>query len=147
MGKKKITTLLRTVAVAIVLLSALGCSKKPTLPETFPVRGKAVFPDGQPVPGGAIRFESQSDATVVANGEIGRDGTFTVSTFKVGVRAPGAIAGPHRVIVIFSDELSAAIPSRPGIPAGGALSVVLPKPFTIQPKDNEFTLTVPKPSR
>jgi hypothetical protein len=147
MIRKEGTPRLGIVVVAMVLLSAVGCTKRPTLPETYPVHGKAVFPGGEPVPGGVIKFESQSDGAVVANGEIGGDGTFTVSTFKVGVRAPGAIAGPHRVIVIFSDDFSGGIPSRPGIPSGGALSVVLPDLCTIQPEDNKLTLTVPKASR
>ena len=74
MEKNTRATLRRIVAIAMVLLAAVGCSKKPTLPETYPVRGKLVFPDGQPVPGGAVKFESQSDAAIVANGEIARDG-------------------------------------------------------------------------
>ena len=130
----------------LVLLAALGCSRKPTLPETYPVRGKAVFSDGQPVPGGAIKFESQSDATVVANGQINRDGTFTLRTFKVGIHAPGAIAGPHRITVIFPDGFAGGSRARVGgMTAGGAPSVVLPDPCTIQPRDNELTLTIPKP--
>jgi hypothetical protein len=141
------TRTIRSLAVvAAAILLACACSKKPTLPETYPVQGKLVFPDGQPVPGGVVKFNSQRDTTVIATGEIGRDGTFTLSTFKVGVRSAGAIEGPHRVTVIFPDDFGG--PARTGgAPAGGALSVVLPKPHTIQPQDNEFTLTVPKPTR
>jgi hypothetical protein len=116
------------------------------LPDVHPVRGKLVFPDGQPVPGGMVKFEAESDGSIVAIGDIGRDGTFTLSTFKVGVRSPGAIAGAHRVTVIFPDGFGG--PARPdGIPTGGALSTVLLQPCTIQTGENDVTLTVPKPRR
>ena len=42
--------------VAIVSLLAAGCSKRSTLPETYPVRGKVVFQGGPRVCGGSVQF-------------------------------------------------------------------------------------------
>jgi hypothetical protein len=118
-----------TALAGLVLLAAAGCSReKPTLPETYPVHGKVVFQDGQSAAGGSVTFESETDATVSTVGTIDADGTFTLRSFKVGVRAPGAIAGPHRVTIV---DKAATIRSVPGV-------------YVVKPGDNDFTLTIPK---
>ena len=120
----------------VVLLWASGCSsKKPTLPETYPVRGKVVFQGGQPVPGGNVLFQPQNDTTVSTAGVIGPDGTFTLYSFKAGVRAAGAIAGPHRRDRYFpvDDHQRHLFPT-----------IASPELFTVKAGENEFTLTVPK---
>jgi hypothetical protein len=122
-------TSLLAVLAGLVLLAAAGCSKeKPTLPETYPVHGKVVFQDGQPVAGGSITFESETDKTVSTVGTIDPDGTFTLRSFKVGVRSPGAIAGPHRVTIV---DAAATIRAVPGV-------------YVVKPGENVFTLTIPK---
>ncbi len=116
------------------LLPACGHSPKATLPEMYPAGGKVVYSQGGSVAGGAIVFQPQNDATVSTTGEIRPDGSFTLYSFKAGVRAAGAIAGPHRVIVTFLLEKG-----RKEMPH----SVLLPDICTIQPCNNELTLTVP----
>jgi hypothetical protein len=119
--------------VGIVLIAASACSKKATLPDLYPVRGKVVLEGGRPIRGGIVTFDPQNDPAVSTSSAIGSDGTFLLYSFKAGIRAPGATAGPHRVVVNFSDS---------NIPA-----FEFPTPFVVKPGDNEFTLTIPKRTR
>ena len=142
-------------AALIVLFAAAGCSKKSTLPKTFPVHGKVVFQDGQPVTAGIVRFLPRIDFATVndvfsAVGNIQPDGTFTLSTFKPDVKAAGAVVGEHHVVV---EPESAAPPvSQPSSQPLAASSssamfprVEYPDLYTVKPGDNEFTLKVPYP--
>ena len=108
------------------------------MPETYPVHGKVVFEGGQPVPAGTVTFQPQNNRTVSTSGVIGADGTFTLCSFKAGVRAPGAIAGPQRVTVTSLDKQMTSESFPP---------VIFPSPYTVQPGNNEFTLTVPRGAR
>ena len=89
-----------------------------------------VFEGGQPVSAGIVTFQPQNDPTVSTSGVIGPDGTFLLYSFNAGIRAPGATAGPHRVIVNVSNAMVSAFE--------------FPDPLVVKPGDNEFTLTVPK---
>jgi hypothetical protein len=152
-----------TILVGVALLCTVGCSKRSSLPETYPVRGKVVFQGGQPVRGGAVWFQPQNDPHVSTSGEINPDGTFTLHSSRAGGHSPGAIAGPHRVTVVAALEgrsraqVSPHLPRPPGDSSGTASlptitvpetrTVTLPDTFTVQPGDNDFTLTVPKETR
>ena len=125
----------RMTSLGLMLISVLGCSTKATLPELCPVHGKVVYSDGKPLAGGSITFESQNDRTVSTMGVIGADGTFTLSSFKAGARAPGAVSGPHTVFVTLPSGGNMQDQTRP---------VELPAPCTIKPGDNEVTLTLPR---
>jgi hypothetical protein len=113
-----------------VLLAASACAPKATLPELYPVRGKAVYEGGEPLRGGSVSFQPLDHPEVSTAGAIGPDGTFSLSSFKAGIRLPGATVGPHRVVVYFAN------PSTPTHPFA--------TPFIVEAKDNEFTLTVPR---
>ena len=147
--------------MAIVLCLAAGCSKRSTLPETYPVRGKVVFQGGQPVRGGSVQFRSQNDARVSATGEIHPDGTFTLYSFGAGGHSTGAIAGPHRVTVtavlegrpprVIASPHPRIAPASAGRSAMSSVStitvpdtvtVTLPDVYVVQPEDNNFTITV-----
>ena len=123
---------------ALALAGALGgcAGGGPELPQTYPVRGRVTYPGGEPVPGGQVHFQPESDTTVTTNGEIGPDGSFVLRTYRGRREAPGALAGPHRVLVT---------------PAAGADQVAqpaaLPKPYTVEARDNEFHLVIEKPRR
>jgi hypothetical protein len=79
--------------VAWLCMAGCGASSLPT----YPVTGEVVFPDGSPLSGGVVEFRSlQGTPAVVARGEIGQDGKFSLTTFKPG---DGAIAGEHQVMV------------------------------------------------
>jgi hypothetical protein len=80
------------VAVALVLLAALGCGRR-----LYPVRGKVTYPDGRPVTEGLVVFESEgAEKPVMARGDIQADGSYQLSTFKPGDGVP---AGTYHVLV------------------------------------------------
>ena len=152
-----------TVLLGVALLGIVGCSKTPSLSQTYPVRGKVVFSDGKPVRGGNVWFRPQNDPHVTTRGKIEPDGTFTLSSFTAGGHGPGAIAGPHRVTVVaelegrFRTIVTPHSASPPGGKSGAApipttkvpetQTVTLPDTYTVEPGDNDFTLTVPKGTR
>jgi len=119
--------------LAIFVTAVTGCgSKPPNLPTTYPVRGIVVAADGKPLAGGAIYFTSSEKDRLEATGDIGPDGKFELRTVALGERLTGAIAGPHKVRVVPA--------SKPGdIPPAMDLSDV-----TIQAKDNDLTIKLPK---
>src|SRR5688572_23465553 len=82
-------------ALVVVLLSGCG----PALPKTYPVTGKVVDPAGKPWAGGSIMFQLAADPRVVADGVIGPDGTFTLTTKMYGKAKEGAAEGEHSVMV------------------------------------------------
>jgi len=98
--------------IAAAAISALaGCGDKP--PDigfkTFPVAGKITFTKGGEVKTlydrqGLVSFESVEQPGVRAIGEIQADGSFTLSTVKDGLSAPGAVAGTHRVRLDLDDS-------------------------------------------
>lgn len=123
----------RSVLALFVVILASGCSTEPpvNLPATFPVVGKVLFADGQPLPGGAVQFQSTTDTKTTALGEIAADGSFTLTLYEEGQKLPGTIVGPHRVTVIPPmDDSQTAVPLE------------LPEPFTVEPRENEFTITL-----
>jgi hypothetical protein len=149
-----------TVLLTAALLCTVGCSKRPSLPKTYPVRGKVVFQDGRPVRGGAVWFKPQHDPNVTTSGEIKSDGTFALTSSMAGGHSAGAIAGPHRVTVVAALEgrshtlatphlkrssasKSGAAPS-PTTKVPETRTVTLPDIYTVVPGDNDFTLTIPK---
>lgn len=83
--------------VAILLFAASGCGSQGEQPafsgKTFPVKGTVTY-KGKPLSHGTVRFEP--DAGREAEGKIGPDGTFSLTTFQAG---DGAIPGFHRVAV------------------------------------------------
>ena len=123
---------LLTLALA-ALLSSVGCSGGPSepLPATFPVTGKVVFKEGEPCTGGAIQFQSEVDPAITALGEIEPDGSFSLFTHLDGNRLPGAIEGPHEVTVM-----------PPSSESQMAMPITLAAPYSVQPKENDFTVTI-----
>lgn len=94
--------LLRTVAAVCMVLVA-GCSKPPSGPARFPVRGKITF-DGQPVPRGTIAFEPDTRA---GNSGPGGYGTIMDGVFTTHPRM-GAVAGPQTVRIAGFDGKTTA---------------------------------------
>jgi hypothetical protein len=116
-------------AAALLLLAIIGCG--PTIPRTYPVKGKVVWKGGKPVNDGRIEFRSLADEELKAIGEIERDGTFTLVTHKGGRTRAGAVAGQHRVVV--EPDLGPRAPPQ---------VVTLPKPYTVEPRENDFTIEI-----
>jgi hypothetical protein len=88
-------TSLRNIAV-VLLLALAGCGSGN--PPTYPVTGKVTLPDGSPLAGASVEFETKGpDGKIVnARGETDAAGIYKLTTFTSG---DGALAGEHRVIV------------------------------------------------
>jgi hypothetical protein len=128
---------LRTVVVLILAFClSPGCGRKAEpLPPTYPVRGKVVYRQGGALGGAVVYFQSQAEPNVSASGQTGSDGSFEVTSFVAGDRAPGAVAGTHRVLVVPPIESQEQIP--PPIP---------PQTLEVKAGENDFTITVDQPS-
>jgi hypothetical protein len=109
-----------------------------------PVTGKVVFEDNKPVPGGKVILHPADDPNVPsAIGDIQPDGTFVLSTYKLG---DGARVGRYHVLVQpIQDDYSARKP-RP-IDARFADPTTSGIEFTVGPKDNFLAVTVHPPRR
>jgi hypothetical protein len=123
--------LLLAAVLALGLCWVAGCRQKPKIAETYPVRGKVVFRQGGPFPGGTIQFHSRAKPAMSASSMIGPDGTFELTSFIAEDRAPGAVAGPHRVIV--TPPFIGAAPTIPPVP---------PQEITVSEGENNLTITV-----
>jgi hypothetical protein len=113
------------LAAGLALAGIAGCGAGV---KTYPVKGKVVFKGGKPVPDGRVQFQSTDDPKVRALGDIGADGSFSLTTYVGGKNVAGAVAGSHTVTV----ELE-----RP------AAVVALPKPLIVKPEDNDFPIEIP----
>ena len=66
-----------SIALVAGLTGCLG-SDQPT----YRAGGRVTFPDGSPLDGGMVEFRSlDSDPPISARGEIGPDGTYSMTTF------------------------------------------------------------------
>ena len=124
------------VLLALWLTLTTGCqSGDRKMPAMHPVVGKVSYKSGEPLTGGAVKFQSATDTTLSTTGEIQPDGSFTLSTFANKERVKGAPPGEYRVTVI------------PPLGTEHAIQpITLPKPFTVEARDNTFTITLDKPA-
>ena len=110
----------------LILLPALGCSKRPTLPEVYPVEERWFSRMGKLCP--AATFNSNRRATRRFRRPVRLPPTehlrYTVSSMACGRRC------------------NRRLPSRDRLPGGSAPST-LPRLYSIKPEDNEVTLTLP----
>lgn len=119
-------------------IAVLGCGGGQF--ETYPVKGSVKFPNGAPLAGGSVEFQSIEDFAkrLTARGRIDENGHFEMSTFEPN---DGVIAGKHRVIV------------APALPPGKINPYQKPKPlvnnkylrfetsgleFTVDPHENNY---------
>jgi len=95
---------------AIVLaVVVVGCGRG-NLPETAPVSGTVTFM-GKPLPGGLVTFHPEGEGNP-AFGEIGADGTFSLTTYKPN---DGAVLGKHIVTVeVFGGTAQPPLPGTEG---------------------------------
>jgi hypothetical protein len=124
------------VTAAVMLAVALilpGCYRKPTYtpPDVYPVSGKVV-PAGKVPANSLIKF-IPPEGDLAAEGTIGADGSFTLKTLFHEEWLPGAVAGPGRSVEIL-------------VPLGadrlGGQTIEVKEKFTIEPKENQFTVTL-----
>src|SRR5437016_14514213 len=81
---------------ALTLCGLIGCG--PSLPKTYPVKGQVVVKGGKLREGSTIMFQLMSDVSVVADGDIEKDGSFTLTTQMYGKAKPGAAEGEYNVM-------------------------------------------------
>jgi hypothetical protein len=125
-------------ATALILLGLAGCEAN----RTYPVAGKVVFTDGEPVTGGLVMFEPLDQPTVCARGHIRADGTFHLSTYKTN---DGACAGRHRVLVQPPMPNNRQESQSPPIhPRFGSFDTSGLE-YTVTPGKNTFTIEVERP--
>ena len=114
-----------------MLLGVAGCGYRPDpLPQTSPVHGKVTNAANEPVTGGMVTFEPESDPSVFTVGAIQGDGSYTLTTSRSGLKSPGAVVGANRVIV--------DLPFSPG--QAPSPRCVLEKPVIVEPGENEIPL-------
>jgi hypothetical protein len=125
-------------AFSIVLTGAAclaGCSKpQAPLPKTYPVYGRVTDKKGLPIRGGFVQFHPEAERSVTTTGAIQSDGTYRLKTMRSKLSSDGAVAGANRVSIV--------APTNTGKKdeMGGLVSVVYPKPYTVEQHDNEINL-------
>jgi hypothetical protein len=127
--------------VAIVPLSACNSKPERPAPPTYPVTGE-VKTSGVQLPAGAqIEFRPAANAKadeLTARGNLDTAGKFKLRVPFIDRVLPGAIEGPHTVRIVFSAS------NNPNSPYSSGLIEISEK-FTVEPKENHFTITLPKP--
>jgi hypothetical protein len=122
------------VAVAVALLGLAGCGQR-----LYPVRGKVVWENGaeaRELDGGLVVCEAVAGGAGV-RGDIQKDGSFQLSTYKEG---DGVLPGKYRVAVV---EYSPREPPPPPIMDRTFAKVETSRlEIDIERKTNEVILTV-----
>lgn len=130
------------ICVGFVLLFTAGCATGGVvLPKTYPASGTVVYKGGQPMTGGSVQFNSESDPLLRMIGTIEKDGQFKLTTMKDEAKADGAPEGVYRVFVL----PPAVGEARDKVPAGhkGVLPITLPEPFKLGPHENTIKIELP----
>ncbi len=133
-------------ALALLAALAAGCGTTPTL---HPVGGTVTLPDGKPAVGCIVEFSSDSPGTTGMNarGVVQPDGSFTLET-RVGAKdLPGALAGPHRAVIVAPALAGSGVP-------GAVNAVLVPEKysdyatskltFEVVPGSNTFPIQLEK---
>ena len=114
------------VAGLVAMLLFSGCSE----PKFYPTRGKIILYGVGPLTEGEIRFRPVSKPSLVASGQIQKDGTFSVSTPDHG---EGVLEGDCEVaIVVEPKNGKRVIAERYGDYATSDLR------YTIAPRDENY---------
>ena len=123
------------VVSLVVLMAVVGCHRKPTYtpPDTYPVSGKVVAVVRELPVNGTVRF-IPDDPNHISQGMIQQDGTFELKVLFHEEWVPGAKAGPHKVEIL--------VPIGAG--RQGGQTITLDEVYTVEPKENNFTITLNK---
>jgi hypothetical protein len=126
----------RILAVLACSAAVAGCGGGgASAPQTFPVKGKVVYKEGgQPMNGGSVQFVAATDANLNALGDIGADGSFTLSSFVANKKQAGAAEGSYKATI--TPPMGADQSTAPPVTLDGPFKVTAAGP-------NDFTLTVP----
>ena len=130
----------RTLALSLAGLAsvcAAGCGGG-----YLPVHGKVTLPDGSPVPGCTVIFEGQAGGKAIsARGEVGPDGSFTMSTNRPGDGVP---PGNYRVSVAPPPPPSLDSPSPAPYNEKFTRLETSGLTFEVKPGNSEFSIRVSK---
>ena len=126
-------------AIGAAFVAGCGPKFNTTPPPTvYPVKGKVLLAGGEPVTGGIITFHPKNRLGHEASGEIGRDGSFQLTTI---VKDDGALPGSYTVSVnpYFKDgrismEPASRVPPHFGAPETSGLTV------EVEAKDNDLRI-------
>lgn len=78
-----------------------GCGRAEELPATYPVSGQVRWDDGSPMQqGGTVLFQSADQTNLTVSGEIGADGSYSLTTSRADQQQPGAVPGEYRVTIV-----------------------------------------------
>jgi hypothetical protein len=100
------TIRVRRWAVVLVLVAAAGCGGQGQH-KTAVVRGTVKY-KGKPVPNGTVNFIPEGNGPS-ATGELGPDGTYTLTTYKSG---DGAVLGRHKVVIVAMQDQAGKLPEE-----------------------------------
>ena len=131
----------RALLGVIGAVCVAGCGSKfnSTPPPTvYPVKGKVVLASGEPVTGGFITFHPKTTLGAEASGEIGKDGSFQLTTI---VKNDGALPGSYTVSVdpFFKDGRRSAVPVS-GIPPKFGAPETSELTAEVEAKDNDLKI-------
>lgn len=105
-------------AGAASLLALAGCGGGATVNPTgtpYPVTGKVILPDGNPLTEGTVRFVPKgTEGGWPAAGKVKSDGAFSMTTYK---EDDGVIPGTYLVAIESSLDTDAGRVSRPVVPS------------------------------
>lgn len=98
---------LSSLALAVLLVAGVSCGTPG--PKTHAVKGKVVSAkaeDLKQLVGQTVELQSSKEPNTRGFGQIKADGSFTISTYRLGAALPGAIEGKHkaRLMVNLEDE-------------------------------------------
>ena len=121
---KKLFLLLTVTCLA--LAGCRGSSTPRIITGLQPAHGKVLDAEGKPVAGGVITFSGSGKPGSIVKGEIGKDGTFTLSTYNgpTGETGVTVTATPYAVFIRLAD----------------GTNYQLKKTYLVKEGDNDFTI-------
>jgi hypothetical protein len=102
------------LSVLLTSLALVGCSSAPPVevPKTVAVKGKVLLPNGQPLTQGRLVLVPTDPSKQEANGQIGKDGSFALTSYKQG---DGAVPGEYKIKI---EDAPTGVPKK-YLSAGG----------------------------
>jgi hypothetical protein len=123
------------IVFCVVVIALCGCQQPaPPAATAHPAAGSVVYRGGGGPVTGRIKFRPVGDSSYFADGTVGKDGKFSLSTRRVGSEeaTPGIPAGHYRVSVT---PISGATRPPP---------IELPDVVTVHEGENTFSFEIAK---
>jgi hypothetical protein len=119
----------------VVLVGGCSGPAAPSFPPLHPATGTVVYKGGGPVVG-RVKFLPVGQTSYLAEGILGKDGKFSLSTLQPGgeERTPGVPVGEYTVTVI-------PVTLKP-IPTAGRPDIQLSEPVQVKEGENTFKFEI-----